>query len=134
MKKDDTAPYLWSDRKRILGMPISFTQYKLSKDRLFLQRGLFNTAYDETVLYRIRDISVTISLGQRLFGVGTVLVHSSDKTHPHMALVNIRRPMEVKELIFREVEEQKLQRNYKINEFLDDDCEHEDDGGLDGEA
>ena len=71
MKKDDTAPYLWSDRKRILGMPISFTQYKLSKDRLFLQRGLFNTAYDETVLYRIRDISVTISLGQRLFGVGT---------------------------------------------------------------
>ncbi len=124
MKKDATA-YLWSDRKRILGMPITFTKYSLSKDRLFLQRGLFSTTYDETVLYRIRDISVTISLGQRMFGVGTVLVHSSDKTHPHMALVNIRRPMEVKELIFREVEEQKLQRNYKINEFLDDECEHE---------
>ena len=133
MNKD--ATYLWSDRKRILGMPITFTKYMLSKDRLFLQQGLFSTAYDETVLYRIRDISVTISLGQRIFGVGTVLVHSSDNTHPHMALVNIRRPMEVKELIFREVEEQKLQRNYKINEFLDDDCEHEDDGGaLDDEA
>ena len=128
MKKEAPA-YLWSDRKRILGMPITFTKYMLSEDRLFLQQGLFSTSYNETALYRIRDISVTISLGQRLLGVGTVLVHSSDKTHPHLPLTNIKNPMAVKELINSKVEEQKLKRNYKVNEFLDGDedpCDFDD--------
>ena len=119
--KKETVAYLWSDRKRILGMPITFTKYMLSEDRLFLQQGFLNTTYNETALYRIRDISVTITLGQRLFGVGTVLVHSSDKTHPHLPLTNIKNPMEVKELINKQVEAQKLSRNYKVNEFLDGD-------------
>ena len=33
---------IWKDRKRFLGMPLSFTRYSLSEDRLFLQKGLFN--------------------------------------------------------------------------------------------
>ena len=128
MKKDVPA-FLWSDRKRILGMPITFTKYMLSEDRLFLQQGFLNTTYNETTLYRIRDISVTISLGQRIFGVGTVLVHSSDKTHPHLPLTNIKNPLLVKELINKQVEAQKLSRNYKVNEFLDGDedpCDFEE--------
>ena len=28
--------FLWKDRKRYLGMPLSFTRYQLSDDRLFL--------------------------------------------------------------------------------------------------
>ena len=125
--KKETKQYLWSDRKRILGMPITFTKYSLSEDRLFLQQGFFSTSYNETALYRIRDISVTITLGQRIFGVGTVLVHSSDKTHPHLALTNIKNPIEVKELINKQVESQKTQRNVKVSEFFDDDpCELEE--------
>ena len=30
--------YLWKDRKRYLGMPISFTRYFLSEDRLLFLR------------------------------------------------------------------------------------------------
>ena len=33
---------IWKDRKRILGMPITFTKYSMSKDRLFLETGLLN--------------------------------------------------------------------------------------------
>ena len=32
----------WKDRKRFLRMPLSFTRYALSDDRLFLQTGVFN--------------------------------------------------------------------------------------------
>ena len=41
MKKDRDAifTYLWKDRKRILGMPISFTKYALTEDRLFERTG-----------------------------------------------------------------------------------------------
>ena len=62
---------IWHDRKRILGMPISFTRYALSEDRLFLKRGFLNVRHDEIVLYRVRDLRVSVSLWQRIFGVGT---------------------------------------------------------------
>lgn len=112
---------IWKDRKRILGMPISFTRYSLSEDRIFLETGLLNTHFEEVMLYRIQDISLSISLGQRIFGVGTVTLHSSDRTTPHLALKNIRTPREVKELIHQQVEAMKDARRMRIGEILDDD-------------
>ena len=69
----DAIEYIWKDRKRILGMPLSFTRYSLSEDRVFLDTGLLNMNLEEILLYRVRDISLRISLGQRIFAVGTVL-------------------------------------------------------------
>ena len=111
---------LWEDRKRILGMPISFTKYYLSADRLFMQHGFFSMHMEEIVLYRVTDISVRASLGQRIFGVGTVLIHSSDKSTPHLEIKSVRGPMVVKELIHKHVEQMKQQRGVRVNEFLDD--------------
>ena len=31
---------VWKDRKRICGLPITFTKYSMSEDRLFLETGL----------------------------------------------------------------------------------------------
>ena len=39
--------YLWKDRKRFLGMPLSFTRYRLSVDRLFCETGFLNVKSDE---------------------------------------------------------------------------------------
>ena len=123
--------YLWTDRKRWLGLPLSFTVYKLSEDRLFVERGLFNTRSDEVLLYRVRDLSLRISFGQRILGVGTVCVVSSDKTVPHLDLQNIKFPREVKELIHQQVEKAKERRRMHSMEIMDngeydtEDVEHE---------
>ena len=93
----DAIEYIWKDRKRILGMPLSFTRYSLSEDRVFLETGLLNMNLEEILLYRVRDISLRISLGQRIFGVGTVLLQSSDKSMPVLEIKNIKKPREVKE-------------------------------------
>ena len=74
---------IWQDRKRVLGMPLTFTKYFLSEDRLFLQTGVLNMKMEEVLLYRVSDIGVHVSLGQRIFGVGTIIIHSSDKSAPH---------------------------------------------------
>ena len=111
---------IWKDRKRFLGMPLSFTRYSLSEDRLFLQKGLFNMQFEEIVLYRVSDISLKRTLGQRIFGTGTVIVHSSDKTTPHFELKNIRGPLSVKELIHRQVEEMKIARRVRVGELIND--------------
>ena len=76
--------FIWRDRKRFLGMPLSFTRYALSEDRLFLSVGFFTVRDEEILLYRVRDISSRRSLGQRIFGVGTVVVSSSDKSTPEL--------------------------------------------------
>ena len=129
--------YKWKDRKRRLGLPLSFTRYMLSEDRLFCESGLVNLKADEVLLYRVQDLELTISLGQRIFGVGTVCVHSSDKSIPHLDLKNVKRPREVKELIHQNVEEAKNRRRMRSMEIMggggahyhDDDFDLEDDEG-----
>ena len=114
----ESIEYLWKDRKRRLGLPLSFTRYCLSEDRLFCETGLFNLKSDEVLLYRVRDLQLNISLGQRIFGVGTVCVISSDKSIPHLDLKNVKHPREVKELIHRHVEEAKDKRRMRTTELV----------------
>ena len=108
--------YLWKDRKRHLGMPLSFTRYSLSEDRLFISEGFLNIKDDEVLLYRVRDIDTSRSLWQRIFGVGTVTVMSSDKTMPSLVLKNIKDPIFVKELIHQQVEEMKIKHRVRYGE------------------
>ena len=114
----EAITYLWKDRKRILGLPITFTRYRLSDDRIFRETGLLNLKEEEVLLYRVRDLELKRSLFQRIFGVGTVCVHSSDKPTPHLDLLNIKHPREVKELLHRQVEEMKLSRRMRTTELL----------------
>ena len=127
--------FLWQDRKRYFGLPISFTRYQLSEDRLFLSVGFLNIKDDEVLLYRVRDIDTSRTLWQRLFGVGTITVMSSDKTMPTLVLKNVKDPVFVKELIHKQVEEIKIQRRVRVGEILGneiDDADGEfDDADLD---
>lgn len=113
----ETIRYLWKDRKRFLGMPLSFTRYMLSEDRLFLSKGFLSVKDDEILLYRVRDIATSRSLLQRVFGVGTVTVLSSDKTCPTLVMKNIRNPIAVKETLHKRVEEMKLRRQVRVSEL-----------------
>ena len=114
---------LWSDRKRYLGLPLSFTRYSLNEDRLFLSVGFLNIRDDELLLYRVRDINTRRNLWQRMLGVGTVTIVSSDSTQPTLVLKNIKDPITVKELIHKQVEDQKIKRRVRVNEIshIDDD-------------
>ena len=110
--------YLWKDRKRYFGLPLSFTRYRLSEDRIFVEKGFLNIHVEEVLLYRVRDLELQLKLTQRIFGVGTVCVHSSDKTAPDLYLLNVKHPREVKELIFRQVEQEKDQRRMRTMEMV----------------
>ena len=118
--------YIWKDRKRFLGLPLSFTRYALSEDRLFLSVGFFSIKDDEMLLYRVRDITVSRTLGQRLFGVGSVTVLSSDKSQPTLVLKNVKQPMRVKELIHDNVEEMKIRRRMRFGEIMTSDYDEDE--------
>ena len=118
-----TIESLWEDRKRYFGLPLSFTRYRLSDDRLFISEGFLNIKDDEILLYRVRDIDTRRNLWQRLFGVGTVIVISSDKTMPNLVLKNIKDPVMVKELIHKQVEEMKIKRRVRFGEIMTTDAD-----------
>ncbi|HIV35947.1 MAG TPA: PH domain-containing protein [Candidatus Negativibacillus faecipullorum] len=110
----------WSDRSRIFGLPITFTKYSMSDDRIFCEKGLLNMKFEEILLYRVRDISMKITLGQRIFGVGSILLQSSDKTAPVLEIKNVKNPRQVKEMIHQQVEQVKEQRRMRFGEVLED--------------
>ena len=85
--KKTTIAYLWQDRKRVFGLPLSFTRYRLSEDRLFTSKGFLNVKDDEVLLYRIRDISTSRSLFQRLLGCGRRFGRSGLEAVVHFFIV-----------------------------------------------
>ena len=111
--------YLWKERKRnFLGLPWTFTEYILKEDTFMISSGVLSKRYDETRLYRIRDFTVKRSLWQRMMGLGTIHVCSSDSSTPEFDISNIKNVMKVKDLISNQVEISRKNAGIKTNEFL----------------
>lgn len=122
---------LWEDRKRWCGMPITFTRYYFTDDRLFRRKGLLHETEDQVNLYHIRDMKVEVSLWQRLCRVGTVTIISADKTDNILKLENIRKPYEVREALYQAVEDACRAKGMRYTEFTNgagDGCDHDGDG------
>lgn len=124
---------IWKDRKRYLGLPLSFTRYSLTEDRLFMSVGFLSIRDEEVLLYRVRDITTTRTLWQRIFGVGTVTVVSSDKTQPSLELKNIKDPLQVKELLHEQVEDMKIRRRVRVGEIMASGYDEDGDGEPDAD-
>ena len=118
--KEQKPNYIWKDRKRILGIPMTFIKYRMSEDRLFFETGFFSTKGEEILLYRVRDVGVTISFWQKLTGVGTVTVTSTDSSAPLLSMINVKHPRAVKELIHKQVEKAKLAYRVRYTELMGD--------------
>ena len=120
-KFGENTTVLWSDRKRILGMPITFTKYSLvSSDewkKLFVKTGMLSTHIDEINLYRIYDIQISQSLGQKIFGVGTITLYSKDITSSVTSIINVKNPYKVRNLLAEKIEESRQQKGVHIGEF-----------------
>lgn len=108
---------LWEDRKHHLWFPLSFTKYQLTDERLYTQTGLLNTHYDELLLYRIIDICLERSLGQKIFGTGTIILSTKADSQGTVMLQNISRPLEVKAILSQRVEEIRETRGVVGREF-----------------
>ena len=125
-----TEPLLWKDKKRIFGMAISFTRYELTESRLLVKTGLLNIREEELRLFRVRDLSTQESLLDRLFGVGSIVLHTSDATSPMLKIQHVKNSMRVKELLSAQVEEARMKNRVRSMEVNDNACEDElcDDG------
>ena len=120
------ADILWQDRKRHFGLPISFTKYSMSEDRLFVDTGFFHLEQNEVRLYRVLDLQLKRSLGQRIFGVGSIFVSSSDKSLGTFEIRNVKHAANVKEMISVQVEQQREAKRVYTRENMVNDVDDDD--------
>ena len=107
----------WKDRKRILGMPLSFTKYRLENNRLFVSRGLFTTVEDELVMYRILDVRLRRTFWDKVFGVGTVTIYTGDETNKELKLEKIKNSKKVRDMMSEIAESERAKIGIKGREL-----------------
>jgi len=113
------------ERKRWLffGLPFTFTTYQLTNKKLNYNRGLFTSLQDEILLYRITDISLTRTLFQKMFGLGSLKVTSTDKSHSELILKNIKNSAKFREILSDAIEKDRLRMKYRTGEFIGGDSD-----------
>jgi len=111
--------YIWRARKRtVLGLPLSFTVYKMTEEKLLIETGFLSKKEEEIRLYRILDITLRRSLGERLFGLGTIHCCSADKSTPEFDISRIKNSAEIKEKLSEFVEAERTARRVSSRELM----------------
>ena len=109
---------LWQDRKRYLGLPLSFTIYSFSKNKFYMKTGIFNTKSEEILLYRILDITYKQSFGQKIFGVGSVILNTAGKTTPVLEIRSVKTPDRVRKALSTLVEQRRDEKRVTGKEMF----------------
>ncbi len=119
MGKDNAVTYKWQDRKRIIfGLPWSFTKYAVTDEKLLIKTGILSTNEEEIRLYRIMDITLKRSLGQRLWGLGTIHICSADKSTPEFDIKRIKNSENIKNMLSDMVEAERMKKRVSGREFM----------------
>ncbi len=112
--------YIMRERKRwgFFGIPWTFTVYTLKEKKLVIDTGFFTSVKNEILLYRIVDMSYSRTLGQKLFGLGTVTVYSKDKTNPTLLIKNIKHSNDFYESLSEAVEKDRIRMKMRQSEQI----------------
>ncbi len=77
-------------RIRLFGLPLTLTQYVIDGESLSEQTGLFSATAKAVSLSHIRNMVVVRSPFEKLFGLSTIRVATSDPAIPEFVVHNIR--------------------------------------------
>lgn len=80
------------------------TRYELTSERFRKRTGVLNIQMDDLELYRIRDYRLVRPLSLRLFGLGSVVLETVDRTTPHTVIMAIPDAESAMNLIRKQVE------------------------------
>jgi len=90
-------------------LPVCFAGWKwlqtrnsrltITDQRLIISEGVLNRHTNETELYRVRDTSVVEPFFYRLFGLGNVIVYTTDEAAATHRFTAYRRPHWIKDQI-----------------------------------
>ncbi|NLO09574.1 MAG: PH domain-containing protein [Clostridiales bacterium] len=102
--------YVERKRTKFLGLPLSYTEYTISEEKLRITSGFLSITEDDCYMYKIQDVRLTRSLMERIFKLGTITCYTGDTTHPKLELEHIKRAGAIKDFIMYSSEEARRKR------------------------
>ena len=97
---------------------VASTRYRLTNQRLFAETGLIAKNLEEVELFRVKDVTLRQGVLDRLLGVGTVTVLSTDDTAPELALAGVRDPLAAKEALRTAFRAARQREGMRTGEFI----------------
>lgn len=73
--------------------------YQATEETLTIRRGVLNRQVEQVELFRIKDLSLSKPVWQRMLGMGTIEMLTSDQTAPVVRLEAIANSDQVMELL-----------------------------------
>jgi Bacterial PH domain/zinc-ribbon domain len=109
---------LWQGRP---GWPLSWvnrilTRYKLTNERLIVERGFVRRHVEQIDLFRVHDVNYRQGIMERVFGMGDIGVETTDATSPDIKLTDISDPNRVKDLIWHAARIERQRRRVLLRE------------------
>lgn len=94
------------EKKRILffGLPFTFTKYTIKEDVITIDAGLLKTVQNDCYMYKVQDVTLSRSLCEKIFGLGTVICKTGDITDPELSMIHIKNSQAIKDFILNQSE------------------------------
>lgn len=97
-------------RTALFGMPLYFTTYTITEEMLNVRKGFFKITEEDCYLYKIQDVTLTMTLIERIFKLSTIICHTGDTTSPILELKHIKNGRAIKEFLLQASDEARLKR------------------------
>jgi len=94
-------------------LEIRCTRFELTTERLRAMSGILTRRTDELELYRVKDTELIEPFHLRIFSLGNVVMHTSDRTTPRLVIPAIVDSRNVREHIRRQVEDIRRRRGVR---------------------
>lgn len=75
------------------------TRYRLTDQRLFIERGVFAQTIDQIELIRVDDVRLKKKFIDRFFGIGSIELLTTDTSDTHLIIDGVAKPEEIAEHI-----------------------------------
>lgn len=100
------------ERKRVLffGLPWTFTKYTVGEDVITVNTGFFSTKENDCYMYKVQDVQLSVSLIERMFGMGTITCYTGDTTNPQLRIEHVKNAKVIKDFILKASEDARMKR------------------------
>jgi hypothetical protein len=105
-----TLKYKERSRWLLFGLPWTFTKYEIRDNDFTIIKGFFTVRENDCYMYKISDVEITRSFLQRLAGLSTIVLYTSDVTDRTIVMKNIKHGKEIKDFLLQASESARLRR------------------------
>ena len=110
--KEAKGELRYRERGRILlfGLPWTFTTYEIRENDFTIIKGFFTVRENDCYMYKISDVEITRTLMQRIVGLSTITLYTSDVTDRTIVMKNIKHGREIKDFLLQASEAARIRR------------------------